>query len=51
MTEVQRRKEVTQMMATLDDLEMPADLRAGLRAYIEQGSRLARSTSQRTAPS
>jgi len=50
ITEVQRQKWVDHMLAAMDEVAMPADLHASLLAYIEQGSRLARSTSQRPAP-
>jgi len=50
ITEVQRGKWVAHMVASIDEADMPAELRAGLLAYVEQGSRLARATSQRPAP-
>ena len=49
ITEVQRTKWVTHMTAAMDELEMPSDLRDSMLAYFDQGSRLARATSQQPA--
>ena len=46
ITEIQRAKWVAHMTAALDELLVPDDLRSGLLGYFEQGSRLARQTSQ-----
>jgi len=50
ITEVQRQKWVDHMIAAIDGLELPSDLRAGLLAYVERGSRLARATSRQPVP-
>ena len=47
ITEVQRNKWVEHMTGAMDELDMPPDLRDSLLGYFDQGSRLARATSQR----
>ena len=50
ITEVQRSKWVAHMTAVLDEMVVPADLRTALLGYFEQGSQLARQTSQQPRP-